>query len=393
MDACDVVIVGGGPAGSSCAWQLKKAGLDVIIIDKQTFPRHKVCAGWVTPAVLTSLDIDASEYAIDNVIQPITSFVTGIIGGKEIRTEYDSVVSYGIKRNEFDHYLLKRAAVRTDEGVSFEKIERDGHHWIINGKYRAPLVIGAGGHFCPVARYLGAKLGSKEAAVKAQEIEFLMSEQQKSKCSVSAETPELFFCPDLAGYGWIFRKGDYLNIGLGRQSLGHQGLGYQDNRGLSKHVSRFVDDLVAKGKVPDDISEKFLGHAYLLYGETPRKIVDEGILLIGDAAGLAYPQSGEGIRPAIESGLLAAKTIIAANKQYNLRNLQNYVSSLTQRLGKREEQTTSAFFKPIAPLIKGYIAPKVTQFVGKQILSNRWASRHIVIDRWFLHTNQAPLTI
>ena len=77
-------------------------------------------------------------------------------------------------------------------------------------------VVGAGGHFCPVARATGAK-GSGETAVAAQEIEFEMSPQQKAVCRVDGERPELYFTPDLKGYGWVFRKGDYLNIGLGRE--------------------------------------------------------------------------------------------------------------------------------------------------------------------------------
>ena len=52
MDRCDVLIVGGGPAGSSCAWRLVTAGLDVVVVDKANFPRDKVCAGWITPAVV-----------------------------------------------------------------------------------------------------------------------------------------------------------------------------------------------------------------------------------------------------------------------------------------------------------------------------------------------------
>ena len=58
MESCDVLIVGGGPAGSTCAWQLRQAGLDVLVMDKQTFPRDKVCAGWITPAVVESLELD-----------------------------------------------------------------------------------------------------------------------------------------------------------------------------------------------------------------------------------------------------------------------------------------------------------------------------------------------
>ena len=55
MHSCDVLIVGGGPAGSTCAWQLVRAGLDVLVMDKHIFPRDKVCAGWITPAVIESL--------------------------------------------------------------------------------------------------------------------------------------------------------------------------------------------------------------------------------------------------------------------------------------------------------------------------------------------------
>ncbi len=61
-ESCDVLIVGGGPAGSSCARQLRRAGLDVLILDKSEFPRDKVCAGWITPQVVEELEIDTRDY-------------------------------------------------------------------------------------------------------------------------------------------------------------------------------------------------------------------------------------------------------------------------------------------------------------------------------------------
>ena len=111
MEQCDVLIVGGGPAGSSCAWQLKDAGLKILLLDKADFPRNKTCAGWVTPPVIQTLNIDLDHYKQQNVLQPITGFRTGIIGGKEVETLYPDIVSYGIRRCEFDHYLLIRANV------------------------------------------------------------------------------------------------------------------------------------------------------------------------------------------------------------------------------------------------------------------------------------------
>ena len=100
-------------------------------------------------------------------------------------------------------------------------MRRENNRWIVNERIVTPLVIGAGGHFCPVARQLGARPGRGELAVTAQEIEFEMDAGQGAACRIRPERPELFFCSDMKGYGWCFRKGDYLNIGLGREGT-HQ---------------------------------------------------------------------------------------------------------------------------------------------------------------------------
>ena len=205
MDSCDVLIAGGGPAGSSCAWQLRSAGLDVVILDKETFPRNKVCGGWITPAVLEELAITPAEYSRERLLQPITGFRTGSIGGPTVATNYSKPVSYGIRRYEFDDYLLKRSGARLLQGEPLTGLERLGGFWIVNGRMKTPLVIGAGGHFCPVARFLGAKFGS-ETIVAAQEAEFEMDARQQARCSIRAEIPELYFCSDMKGYGWCFRK-------------------------------------------------------------------------------------------------------------------------------------------------------------------------------------------
>ncbi len=214
MDDCDVLIVGGGPAGSACAWGLRHSGLDVAILDKQTFPRDKVCGGWITPAVLSELGIDAADYARGRLLQPITGFRTGSIGGRALETDYHATVSYGIRRREFDDYLLRRSGARLREGVALTSLERAGGGWIVNGQTRARLLVGAGGHFCPVAKLTGAK-GARENAVVAQEAEFEMDERQRAGCRVRPEIPELYFCADIKGYGWCFRKQNFLNIGLG----------------------------------------------------------------------------------------------------------------------------------------------------------------------------------
>ena len=113
-DTCDVLIVGGGPAGSTCARTLRRAGLDVIIMDKSVFPRDKVCAGWITPQVVEEVDLDVDDYRQGRVFQPISSFITGMGEQANAAVNYDTIVSYGIRRCEFDHYLLERSGARFD---------------------------------------------------------------------------------------------------------------------------------------------------------------------------------------------------------------------------------------------------------------------------------------
>jgi geranylgeranyl reductase family protein len=373
MDACDVLIVGGGPAGSSCAWGLAGSGLDVRILDRQTFPRDKVCGGWITPQVLSELAIDPDEYGRGRVLQPITAFRTGWIGGPALDTNYNKTVSYGIRRREFDDHLLRRSGARLMAPAALTSLRRDDGGWVVNDDIRARLVVGAGGHFCPVAKLTGAK-PSRENAVVAQEAEFEMDARQQAGCRVRPDTPELYFSADLKGYGWCFRKNNFLNIGLGRM----------DQHRLSEHVAAFVQWLKSTGRISFDVPSALMGHAYLLYGVSERKLVDEGILLIGDAAGLAYQQSGEGIRPAIESGLLAAQAILEAQGDYSRESLGGYGKLLARRLGTSGQDWASRIGQRLPSAWIGAL--------GRRLLGARWFVRDVVIDRWFLHANEPALT-
>jgi len=375
MDACDVLIVGAGPAGSSCAWGLRDSGLDVAILDRQTFPRDKICGGWITPQVLSELGIDPAEYSEGRVLQPITGFRTGWIGGPALDTGYNVTVSYGIRRREFDDYLLRRSGARLIEGVALASLQRENGSWIVNGSTKTRLLVGAGGHFCPVAKLTGAKR-ARENAVVAQEAEFEMDDRQQAGCRVRADTPELYFCADIKGYGWCFRKNNYLNIGLGRL----------DQHRLGEHVAAFVRFLKSAGRISFDVPSALLGHAYLLYGVSERKVADDGVLLIGDAAGLAYKQSGEGIRPAIESGLLAARIVAAAQGNYSRESLVAYQELLKRRFG-----TTSD--KDWASRVAEHIPSAWIGALGRRLLGARWFVRDVVIDRWFLHANEPALDL
>lgn len=370
MITCDCLVVGGGPAGSSCARALVQAGLDVLVLDKAVFPRDKVCAGWITPAVVQELEFDLADYGRNRTLQPITGFRTGVIGGPQVSTRYGHVVSYGIRRCEFDDYLLQRSAARQELGQPFKSLCRQHEQWIVNDAIRTPLVVGAGGHFCPVARIV-ANQSTEHAVVMAQEIEFEMSADETARCLVEPEIPELYFCDDLRGYAWCFRKGNFLNIGLGRE----------EESQLSAHVAAFCDSLQRLGRVPLGTHDRFHGHAYRLYRGRPRQSTVDGVVLIGDSAGLAYPQSGEGIRPAIESGLLAAAAIIEARGDYRRNVLSDVERRFTARFGRCKS----------APGHRRLFPNAWRQALARRLLATRWFSRHILIDRWFLHSNQPAL--
>lgn len=363
MESCDVLIVGGGPAGSTCAAELRRAGLGVLLLDRQTFPRDKPCAGWITHEVLAALAIDREDYCRGRVLQPISGFRTGLIHGPELITRYGRTVSYGIRRREFDHYLLQRSGVTQLPGEPAATLERKDGGWLVNGRIRARLLVGAGGHFCPVARLLGARIGREEAIV-AQVAEFPLDPDQERICPVPADTPAIFFCRDMKGYGWLFRKGRFLNVGLGRM----------DRVDLARHTRDFCGFLEQRGELPAGAVGKLQGHAYLLFQrQGGRRIVGDGVLLIGDAAGLSHPQSGEGILPAIESAFLAADTILLAKGDYRISSLEPYAARLAARPGGGE--------LPASPL-----ASALLRYIGARLLSSRWFVRHIVLDRWFLHS-------
>jgi flavin-dependent dehydrogenase len=380
MRNCDVLVIGGGPAGSTCAWRLSQAGCAVVVVDRARFPRDKPCAGWMTPQVAAALDLDLDEYGRLRTLQPVTAFRTGWIGTEPRLTEYGSPVSYAIRRCEFDTYLLTRSGARLETGTAVESIARAAGGWIVNGVFRAPVLVGAGGHFCPVARWLQANRGERgpvadrrENPVVAREVEFCMTPAQQRACRVEPHAPELYFCDDLRGYGWCVRKREYLNVGFGRIGCG----------GFNDQAAAFLTGVQQAARVPADVPRAWPGHAYLLHDAHARPLAADGALLVGDAAGLAYSASGEGIRPAVESGLLAAETLIEAAGRHDARSLSAYRDRVEHRLGRAAGGKAIAHLVPQAAL----------KAAARTLLASPWLTRQVVLDRWFLHRRDPALSI
>jgi flavin-dependent dehydrogenase len=367
VERAEVLIVGGGPAGSACATALVASGHYTVVVDAQRFPRDKPCAGWITPEVVERIGLPLDEYARHNTLQPISRFRIGTIGRGGVDVSYSEPVSYGIRRCEFDDWLLRRTGARLVLGERVSSVERAGRDWVVNGRFSAPLLIGAGGHFCPVARRLGGDPGG-EALVVAREVELRLDDAALAACQVEPERPELYFSHDLLGYGWCFRKGRHLNVGLGRR----------DPASLPRHLESFLDWLVKAGRIAAPVAG-WRGHAYLLRERPGRRVAGEGVLLVGDAAGLAFPASGEGILPAIVSGQIAARAIAeTANDHSEGALARRYEQGLADRLGRAAPPRAAP-----GPLAVA---------VGRAALEVPWLARHLVLDRWFLHRRGAAMT-
>lgn len=360
MIRADALIVGGGPAGSTCARTLRQAGWDVLVVDRARFPRDKVCAGWLTPDVFTTLELTPDEYqAAGLTLQSISRFRTGVLGEPMVETDYPDIVSYGILRREFDNFLLRRAGVRVHEELPVETLRRTGSTWRVNDSIEAPVVVGAGGHFCPVARHVRGGGAHTSHPVVAKEAEFL---GRPYAPDAAGAPPSLYFCRDLEGYGWCVPKGDYVNVGIGRR----------DSHDLATHVRDFVAFLEGQGIHAGNAGVRWRGHAYFASGVGPRPLMAPGVVLVGDAAGLAYPESGEGIGPAIQSGRLAAETLLAAGGRYAADDLQPYADAIR------------AVHPPAS---RGPASSRaVAAMVGRLLLRSPAFTRRVVLDRWFLRS-------
>lgn len=292
MKQADVLIVGGGPAGAACAWKLRQQNVKVLILDKVSFPRTKLCAGWITPRVFELLETTPETYSFG-----ITQFSAFQISIKKIHFTMP-VRQYAIRRYEFDQWLLQRsgAAFRQHQ---VKEIQRKANQFIIDQTYSAPILIGAGGTFCPVRRTFfpnNKQRPGPHIVTLEEEFEYPFTDQ---RCHL------WFFENKLPGYAWYVPKaGGWVNVGVG---------GNADNlQTQGKTIRDYWIILTQKTEQMGLVrNRKFSprGHSYYLRHRS-QKITQKNIYLIGDSAGLATRDMGEGIGPAIESGIRAGNAII-----------------------------------------------------------------------------------
>ena len=293
MRSCEVLIVGGGPAGSSAAWKLRRAGCDVLVLDQARFPRPKLCAGWITPEVVRDLEIDIAAYP-----HRFLTFDRMHLHFKGLHLPV-RCVQHSIRRLEFDAWLLERSGAEVIEH-SVRRIREDGGAYLIDDEFRARYLIGAGGTRCPVYRRLFRELNPRATELQTVTLEHEIEyDWRDPHCHL------WFFEHGLPGYAWyVPKQNGWLNIGIGGMAERIK----RSGRSIHEHwalLTAKLDRGLARGAHYDPA-----GYSYYLRG--PVEVVRRGNAFItGDAAGLATRDMAEGIGPAVRSGLAAAEAIVS----------------------------------------------------------------------------------
>jgi flavin-dependent dehydrogenase len=315
MQHAEVIIVGGGPAGSSCAWRLRRHGVDCLILDKETFPRLKLCAGWITPGVVEDLEMDIAAYP-----HRFLTFNTTRVHVRGVPLKMRSP-QHSIRRCEFDHWLLERSGAPVVQHAVREVVEEEGRY-VIDGVFECRYLVGAGGTRCPVYRTLFRDLDPRAKALQVAALEHeLRFDWHDGDCHL------WFFDGGLPGYSWYVPKADgYINLGVGAmaQRLKRRG------ENIKRYWDAFVRDLRRRGLVA---GVELVPQGYSYYLRDAAGVGRNGNAFIaGDAAGLATRDMAEGIGPAVRSGLRVADAI-AGGADYDPSRIDAY--SLPPGLARR----------------------------------------------------------
>src|SRR5919108_1272703 len=269
MRSCDVLIVGGGPAGSSAAWRLRRAGLEVLVLDREPFPRLKLCAGWITPEVVRELEIDLEAYPHRLLTFPRLRVHLG-------RWHVPiPCVQHSIRRYEFDAWLLERSGAPVEQH-NVRHIAAAGPDYVIDDTYRCRWLIGAGGNRCPVYRTLFRDLNPR-----ASELQIVTLEHEIPYDWHDSDCHLWFFEQGLPGYSWyVPKEHGWLNVGVGGIAE-RMKRGGQDIRAHWAHLAATLERHLAPGARYEPT-----GYSYYLRGRV--EVVRRGNAFItGDAAGAA----------------------------------------------------------------------------------------------------------
>jgi len=296
MQRVDVLVVGAGPAGSATAIHLARAGVRVLVVDRVRFPRDKPCGGGLTGRALRHIPC-----AVDPVVEHVVDRLVVRAGyARKVTRASGTRLIDMTQRRRLDAHLVEQAVADGADfrdGVALTDIElqSDDVRVRLDGSpVRASYLVGADGANGVVAKAAGLDAGIVRGVALEGNVPW--GELQRSPYAGTAWV-ELGIVP--GGYGWVFPKGDHANLGVGGWLM--------EGPKLRAHLDRLAR---VHGVDPSQL-ESVRGHR-LPMRELGAPAARGRVLLVGDAAGLVDPLSGDGMYEAFVSARLAADAIVAA---------------------------------------------------------------------------------
>jgi geranylgeranyl reductase family protein len=307
VERFDAVVIGAGPAGSTAAYRLAHAGASVLLVDRARFPRDKPCGGGLTDRAVDQIPVDVTPVVEDTV----STFELGLAYRQRFERRSEKPLLLMTQRRRLDAYLADRAA---EAGASFRPsakvtaVSADGRLNVDGVAVRADALIGADGVNGVTARAVGLDGDHDHAVALEGNVSYEALEQARFRGRVLVE---LGTVP--GGYAWAFPKGDHVNVGVGGW--------LREGPRLRAHLSRVCREY----GIPEERLEGTRGFR-LPMRRAGAPAATGCTLLVGDAAGLVDPLSGDGMYEAFLSARLAAEAVLEER-------LETYAPALARALG------------------------------------------------------------
>ena len=311
----DAIVAGAGPAGSTAARLLAGGGAKVLMLDRQSFPRDKPCGGGVTLRAASVPGIDLSPV----IEQTVYGARFSLRLGPTFDRRFEQPLTYMTQRRRLDAFLAERAAeagVQFHDGEAVREIDLDDGAIAVRttrGVYLARVLIGADGANGFVGKAAGLRPNAEEAVAFEGN-----APATNGRLDGWREYVGMDLGDTAGGYGWVFPKGDHLNVGVGAWKYAASTLRPK----LARLARRFGFDAGAL--------ENLRGH-HLPVRRPGTPIARGRVAVAGDAAGLVDPLSGEGIHMAFASGTLASEAALAVLRD-EARDMSAYQRAVDREL-------------------------------------------------------------